>query len=989
MYVLAIETAGYRQLRKLQRGLLDGLERECRTIVESNGGELLSRSSGVSIYRFRFSGSYDLSRIVSAAWNAERCYHAAERELFGYTICLEQVVANDEVTMIEAIDLLLKRIPQENGLWIGQNAVTTITPFIRMERRLDLWKAIAPVEDAAVLPAVADYIDRTEARSRVLDALEPLVNSEGSSGVVLLYGGEGSGVGLLARRAGVAVSGVQSVPALTPVRDTCEPLNVGASLTAHEHYGRVEEYLSEAERDLWQRVRYALRGAWFGNPGKHQPDRQIEELMPALRLFISSYVRRTHDLSSLAVVVIDRVDLVDDRVGRIIVAACSEEMRSGRLLLIATSSRPFLPAPFRSIDYRKHSVHTMTTESISSLLGELPPKLHIDSSASVRSLTRGRVLHLYHYLWLVERNGDTTPASDDEDGADRLLKSVVDSLSSAELEALWLASFCAGCLTRDALSEILVAAGHPSASASEVWPTLEASGFVYDEGPLIPVYESITPKLSARLGRRAEELGTIARDELYRRFHLGELELSPDRYRILSEHRDNLVALEVFSHFSNSALLRGDEEVLHRLLDGSIGANRAADDPHGRHEIEVLAYALRLANISRGEDYDAAASVYSSWQDRVSDQTGKDAIARLTLERTRYQYAIGNFAEADRLARHTVLLYQDLGSSEGCAETHIEFGRIKLAEGHAAEAREYFSLGRAERDNGLPAVHFARSEVLEGVTAYLYGNYSRAIELCDRSAMTSREARVRDWELFAGFVRARVEIELGRYEDAEKRLSLLGTQARRAGHDKASTVVKAWHARALSLGGSVRRGCELLREQGRRPEAAYFLAEALNQNGDIDGAIEALERRQPVRNPRLRPTLAARWCNGFDGVEAGVGSEGPESIVERLCVAFHGYLIGRMGRTDQAVEQLRLCSRQPRGSTLDPNLPLLLFWYSSVLPGTGETRYDDPSTELGRSVKLVQERVSRTDSPQHKNDYRYRNSWNRSMFEIARRHNLA
>lgn len=989
MYVLAIETAGYRQLRKLQAGLLDGLERDCRAIVESNGGELLTRSSGVSIYRFRFAGSHDLSRIVSAAWSVERRYHTAERDLFGYTICLEQIVANDEVAMVEAIDLLLKRVPQENGLWIGRNAVTTITPFLQMERRLDLWKATAPVEDAAVLPAVADYIDGTKALTSVLDELEPLINTEGSSGVVLLYGAEGSGAGLLARRAAAAITGAQSVPALTPVPGSAEPLSIGGSLAAHEHCARVEEYLSEAERDLWRRVSYALHGAWFGRPGEHQPDHQLEELMPAVQLFMSSYVRRMRDSSNIAVLIIDRIDSLDDRVARMVVDACSEDIHSGALVLIATSGRPFLPAPFRTIAYRKHAVHTMTTESISSLLGDLPPGLHVDGTARVRSLTRGRLLHLYHYLWLVERRGDTVPVSDDEDGVDRLVKMLVDSMNSVELEALWLASFCAGCFTQQTLTEMLVAAGHPADSASEVWAALKASGFVYEEGPLIPIYESIVPTLSDRLARRAHTLGMIARDGLYRWFRCGELELSPDRYRMLAEHRDTLVALEAFSHFSNSTLLRGDGELLQALLDGALGANRAADDPPGRHEIEVLSYALRLAQASRGGEYDSAASVYSSWQNRVSDKTGKESVARLTLERTRYQYTIGNFAEADQLARHTVLLYQELGSSEGGAEAHIEFGRIKLAEGHAADAREYLALGRAERDSGLPAIHYARSEVLEGVTSYLYGNYSRALELCEQSAAMSREAFARDWELFAGFVVARVAIELGRYEEAEERLFALCTQARRIGHEKAHTVLEAWHGRALSLGGSIRRACELLRKQERRPEAAYFLAEALDQNGDTAGAIEVLERRQPARNPRLRPTLTARWCNGFDGIEASVGSEGPESIAERLCAAFHGYLLGKSGHTDEAVDRLRQCSREVGGSGLDPNLSLLLFWYSSVLPETGDELYDDPATELGRSVKLAQERVSRIDSPQDKNDYRFRNSWNRSLFELARRHNLA
>ncbi|MFW5995268.1 MAG: tetratricopeptide repeat protein, partial [Spirochaetia bacterium] len=1011
MYVLAVEIAAYRQLNRVHRELLDRIENETRAIVETNGGDTLEQKSGTTLYRFRYAGAHELRSIVDAAWAVRGVFEKSEAELFGYTICLDQVMVRDVGAIVETLERLLHRTPQEGGLWLGPSAVTTLAPFFTLERRLDLWKAVECVENAAVLPSIDEFLEDTPVLQSVLEELDPLVNGEDTAGVLLLYGADGSGVQYLARSATRKVNGCVSAPTIVSPPSRFDPATAFASLVCHEHYSRVPEFLNGEDGAAWDRVGYSLAGAWAMKPGVAQPDHHVEDLRVALRLFVESYAMRMQETAGKAILVVEQLETLPDSFCTVIVDACRRPVESGRLLLLATSVRPFVPSPLREIDYRKSGVRNLNLEAVSRILGGMPPFIHLDTATQVRAFSRGRLLHLYHYLWLVERTGRSPALGEDVD-AKRFRRLLCDAMDPAEVEALFVTGLAAGRLGPEQLTEVLVSAGHAQPAASELWSSLASFGFVRDTKLPFPSYEALFPFLEQRLGARAEELRSGIQNAVYRSFRLGSLELSPDRYVLLSEHPDPKISFEAFVHFSEQLLYRNERGLLESLLSGAIAPGTAGDSSATRGDVEALMQVLRLADICRKGSVDDAERAYQAWSTIPEHNLGQATRAKLALERARFQLSVDRVRDADGLARRSALLYQEIGEQEAAGEAQIEFGRVQLAMGRASEAREYFAIARSESDNRLPAFHVVRSRNLEAVAAFAYGNYTLAIERAEQAEHDAAAARNRDWELFAGFVRGRIDMELGRYDEAIDRFGVSRARAHANGHTKALRVLTAWHGRALAFAGDPdaavgmltspdsgvsgvqsnssvsdeqehgdgnaaalfsglgKWSAELTRSLSLNAEHVLFLAEALSMKGELEAAVDILGARPHGGRRALRPTLYARWQNGFDGVEATTSRETPSDIVERLCRGFHGYLLGRMGRVEEAVSELRYCTREAKPSELDPNAPLLYYWYATTLPNNRDSTYDDPATELGRSVNLVQSRAGRTDDHREKSDYR-------------------
>ena len=998
MYFLAVEIAASKQLRKVNPELLDRLERDTQSRVLATNGELLSRRGGVALYRFPYAGAHDLGGIVEAVWHLNETYAAHEQELFGYALCLEHIVRPDDASVTDELEVYLRRLPPEGGLWVGGNASTALMPFLQLERRLDLWKAVGKVASSQILPSIDGFIDKTSILESVVSeitegirALEGEAERGGSSetpAVALVYGAEGSGVGFVARRAAAKLSGLAEVPTVFPPPASVEPESVFAALAEHEHRYHVEHYLTDDEAGTWERVQYALSGAWSGRPGQLQPDSYTCDLTAALRMFVSTYAIRMGERSLPALIVIEQIDELPESIARLIVDACNTSGDRNRIVLVATSTRPFVPSSFREMPYSKVGVRSLGPGAVSRVLGALPPRVHQDAVGKVYSLSRGRLLHLYHYLWMVERT-ERAPSIDEDDIPQRLVQLIVDSLYESECDALYLGGLAGGRLAVDELNDILVAVGHALATVGELWRSLSSSGLIRDSHFVYPGYSDMMPELSRRLGSRAEALNNRVADAVYRRFRLGDLELSPDRYLLVARERDPAVSLEAFIHFSEQLVRRGEFRLLERLVDGTLSTGSAAGDERTSADMKVHTNVVQLAKALRTNNANDADRYYEALNRGRANLCSATVQARVNLEQARYHLARGRSDEADTLIRQCVVQYQELAGAASAGEAHIEFGLSQLAAGRVVEAREYFHMARSDPEYDFDALNRIRSRALEGVAAFLYGNYSLAYEMAEAAGNDARNAAVRDWELFARFVQARVHHELGRYESAGSILETGRKIACDSRHLEAEAVITKWLARAKIGAGDMNSALSLLEGFASDPEAVLFRAEAYELSGAVNEALAALEQREQRSPPNMRPILSVRWLDGFDGIEALIGGTQAYETVERLCRAFHGYLVAKQGDTDAAARELRECSREQREVSLDPNAPLVLYWYAMSLPKSREAGYDDPATELGKSVKLIQQRVARTDDAHEKNDYRSRNRWCRRLFESARQYNLA
>ncbi|MFW6234558.1 MAG: hypothetical protein ACOC4I_04190, partial [Spirochaetota bacterium] len=763
------------------------------------------------------------------------------------------------------------------------------------------------------------------------------------------------------------------------------------SFGRHSFYGEVGEHLSTYEAEIWDRVRWALSFPYDHNPYAVHADCLIEETEHALSLFLKAFVSARTKESAIAVVVLQRVEHFSAEHLSLIRRALHATAGSGKLLVIASSRTPHIPAPLRQFRTVKVATRALDPAAISEFLGNLPPHLHRDASSRVRILTRGRALHLFQYLWMIERLGeDIEHLEQREKEMDDLVLSV---LSDHEKTALYLSSIAVHYFSAKALSDVLADLNVPATLRNEIWKSLAAAGLVYSADTPCPTSEGLIARIKDALGDEVSAIRLHLQNELYRLFSCGRISLTKSRYQLLLDHPEVDVRLHVFEAYLTHEFYSGRTDTLDAVFAGDVELPVMNDKDGSRRRIEQLLYLLRLARYrdfprkpEGGSRTDPGQREFSAWS-HYFNASMTDREGKLLLERSRWYAAHGAVRDSSRFARRAAVRFQEQGDESGASEAQVEIGAAQLAAGNVTEAREYFAMARNTAGETFDIIHTVRALSLEAVATFLYGNYSYCLELCEKAAEVAAHAGSRNWELFAEFIRGRAFMELGRYEQATR---LFDAGIRRAsvyGMHSPQTEFLLWYARAAAYNGSPQQCLQTLESVADSAEAQLFAAEALDMLDRADEALALLERVQNLPEPERVPVTRPYWASGFSGMEDRV--YGNRSVVlGQLLRSYTGFLLGRVGETEKAIQMLRESTRAIRPADADPYLPLYYYWYSTVLPRSKVSRHDDPATEIGRSVKIVQQRLSRIEQHADKVDYKSRNMWFGRLFDEARKHNL-
>lgn len=999
MYYMLIEIAGYRQLLRVNRDGLVRLVRDICSALEYSGGTVHLEENGTLYAEFRSSSSFDLGRIIHGVYKAYELLQDSRQELHGFSMVMEHLRGAERTEAHRRMNVLLQNAAVESCFWIGANASADVTPFLKLQRKLDMWRVEGLQDRAVVLPDFAGFI-------RDSDLIEPLCQQirtflddadqtpSDTPDVALVHGVPGSGVFAVVRELATCLSGTQQqlpVPECIAVSTNDSDWNAFQSLGRHAFYGEVRDHLSSYEAEIWDRVRWALSFPYDHNPGAVHADSLIEETEHALSLFLKAYVSSCSKESSPAVLVLQRVEHFSADYLSLIRRALHAVPGSGRLLVLASSRTPHIPASLRQFRSIKVATRALDPAAISEFLGNLPPHLHRDASSRVRILTRGRALHLFQYLWMIERLGEDIEHLEQRDKEmDDVVMSV---LGDHEKTALYLASIAMHHSSAHELSNILEGLGVPPTLRNEIWNSLAAAGLVYSAQTPCPTSDGLISRIKQSLGDEASSIRLHLQNELYRLFSIGHISLTKSRYELLLDHPEAEVRLHMFEAYLTHEFYSGRTDILDAVFAGDVELPVMNDDDGSRRRIEQLLYLLRLAryrdfpvSTERGPRNDPGQREISAWTHyfsaSVTDRDGK-----LLLERSRWHAAHGAVSDSSRFARRAAVRFQEHGNDSGASEAQVEIGAAQLAAGNVTEAREYFAMARSTAGESFDIIHKVRSLSLEAVATFLYGNYSYCFELCENAGSVASQAGSRGWELFAEFIRGRAFMELGRYEQAT---GLFDAGIRRAsvyGMNDAQAEFLLWYARASAYNGSPQHCLQTLDTVADSAESRLFAAEALDMLDRPDEALALLESVENVPEPDRVPVTRPNWVSGFSGIEDRVYAN-KSVVLRQLLRSYTGFLLGRAGNTEKAIQVLRESTRAIRSGDTDPYLPLYYFWYSTVLPRSKVSRYDDPATEIGRSVKIVQQRLSRIEQHADKVDYKSRNIWFGRLFDEARKHNL-
>jgi tetratricopeptide (TPR) repeat protein len=309
-----------------------------------------------------------------------------------------------------------------------------------------------------------------------------------------------------------------------------------------------------------------------------------------------------------------------------------------------------------------------------------------------------------------------------------------------------------------------------------------------------------------------------------------------------------------------------------------------------------------------------------------------------------------------------------------------------LAGDRIGDARDYFVMGRSSRTRR--AYDRLRNTLYRCVTLYLYGNLTRVLELSRNLGDEAEYSGFREYQLFSGFLEARTQFELGRYEEASQRLEQLLTVASCYGRREAMSTLRRWLARTEIYLGDAEGAIRALRGDVGGPETWLFLTEAYEHGEHYVEALECARAGLECSHPTvIRSTETALWQTGFAGIEDTVGRN--RLIVYRLLDTLHAYLRALVtSEREEALGELHRFTRSRRVGESDPYNPMYFYLYSALLRKGDPEAPDDKLTVLGKAVRFLQDRASRIDDYSDKVAFLHQNYWNRRLVDTARGENL-
>jgi hypothetical protein len=274
---------------------------------------------------------------------------------------------------------------------------------------------------------------------------------------------------------------------------------------------------------------------------------------------------------------------------------------------------------------------------------------------------------------------------------------------------------------------------------------------------------------------------------------------------------------------------------------------------------------------------------------------------------------------------------------------------------------------------------------------FIDGRYTQSLAAIEQGIGRARALYRREIELFLLFLQARIQFQLGAYEECSLSLQSCLCLATLYPMEGSLHVLRAWLGRTLLHQGEIRSGTRLLEslsEQSR--EVLLFQAEGALFSGSLENASLFIERglARPT-SFRFPSPEGITWHDGFCSIEGRCFrmSRG-DAHLRRTLSGLRAYLQGLRGFAREGIAELHQLTRGEKAMDEDPLVSWFNFLYQRILPETGADEMDDKLTVLSKSLKSLQARSSRIDAPSERSSYLWRNRWNRMIMEDARERKL-
>ncbi len=358
------------------------------------------------------------------------------------------------------------------------------------------------------------------------------------------------------------------------------------------------------------------------------------------------------------------------------------------------------------------------------------------------------------------------------------------------------------------------------------------------------------------------------------------------------------------------------------------------------------------------------------------------------LFRAERAYALREFPEAARSAKEALLSARGASVPKTEARAHRILGLCALARERPEEAIEYFEnaqdIAAAARDDYERLV----CRWFTAIALFTSGRLDKALKQTSQAEAAALGVFRRDWEAACVFLRARIHMELGRYEDARAGFEGVRAIARAYGFEEAGRRAEIWDARAQAYAGSHAEAESILARHEGDPEARFFRAELELFRGNPGKTAEILEALHPWDHGDFDPAERIFWDSGYRGIERrAFGSASAHPYDSDLLAAYAFFARGLDRREGTCAVSLHRMTREDKLAAEHPMFSTYLFFGFLLLERLPDPPLDK-ATVLSRAFKYLQERAGRIEDAAAGSDFLERNLWNRRLVEAARRYKL-
>ena len=1002
MYLIAWELGSYRQLSRLEPELIASVEGELHESLVGAGAQRTHIEQGLRLYCFDRSDREAASAVAELVLRLHGVVVRHRAELAGYGVVVDHAQRADDAAL-RGIRALLRAAPDDEGVWLTSRVASSLEEHVSTESHGQLSRVLAsPPRRRTGGGGVRGIAAESSARELVLATMDSwLWGARDYHGALFrglrppsdLFVVESA----LERLMGSPEAWMRVAP---PASGRAWPQGFAAEVQ-ESFLSQVPSFLSRTEGAVWSRTRSFLTCFARSSACDDRSDRGGNAFAVAYRLYVVARLRALSRAAIPPVMVVNRIGEIPSAglhfLDRLLGELSSQEGNAPFIIATGAGGESDEAAPvLTSVSLREVTLLPLQTREIADAARRTLPDsvTRMLRVAAIGEATGGDLVEVYHHF---RTRGELVADRDlraERTKPDYALCPVLSPVSMRFLETLpdctrevfFLCQCLAGLGDLADLIAVAHGLGYDDREVETAVQELATAGMIRDNRSvrllLLVDYQQLPDALKARYTTIVDRVGQYFMEE----HDAGRRVLDQALYRLISrrmgEQERRAAALKLFErlfYFGNIGACEALHAEERARLDAVPGDLR---DPV-RHRVMLAVWQLRLALASGSTE-----TAERRYEELPGPCRNSEIDGELHRAAALYNFNVGRIDRATSSIKRAIVAYQAVPDDVGISAANVDYARCLLGRRSVVEALEQLNRGRMPRSTETRERVEIHRELLDAVSSFLYGNFTRAREGVRRLLEDLADEGPREHYLFAVLLQGRLFFEMGSYGSAVDYFAQACTEARRLEHDAALRIFELWIGRAEAYAGSLGSAERRLRAMPGGPERNFFLAEAEWFAGNAQAALDAIEDAHRAELPRgfftpERPD----WSSGFASVEGHLVPK--QEVFRKLIRSFRAFLLSRIGRAEDGLFDLREVTRGEQRSRFDPYSGLYCFLYSKLLQELGGSRPDHPVTMLGQSVKIMQERLSRIDSPQDRSCVFEGNFWYEQLIRYARRQNMA